>query len=344
MIRARYQPPLLAKGAMRGLLSCAFMAMLFTPVEASADDCGFMGRILDVCKMARDAGREAAIEMAKGMDVATLNARELTNQFGALVADLNGKDPVRASRARNIFEGVLGRSLKTGEVPSLQLSVQLVAKAGTTLDVDTYVFSRDDNAVVKKLFDNDKTSFNARRLNASPIEPFTDAVVRKRIEEAARKFTAPNKPMPKQCASLLNPGSANRSSAYLKCRSDAEAQELADLILLLQGTPAALPITSRHADLAPGGVVAILAPKRQLDALAKLNPSPQLQLWVHDTDSPDKPTVRFRDPVSKQRTPISIQLTELQGQDRCFQTNKIYGTLCFVWVPLRLESIAELPQ
>jgi hypothetical protein len=93
--------------------------MLTSAVHA---DCAFY----DLPCAARQAGRDAALEVAKGMDVATLNARELTNQFGALVSDLYGPDPARAARARSIFEGVLGRNLAAGEAPRLQLSVILV--------------------------------------------------------------------------------------------------------------------------------------------------------------------------------------------------------------------------
>jgi hypothetical protein len=172
-------------------------------------------------------------------------------------------------------------------------------------------------------------------LNGSSVEPLTDAVVRKRVEVAALAYEQGRftKDEYKQCA-------APNAFPDPRC---VKALQLAEVILLLQGTPEAQPITSRHTDDAPGGVVAILAPKSQLDTLARLTPMPTLRLWVHDAEHPDKPTLRFRDAGSGSVTPVQLQVSELETKETCFATNKPYGSLCFAWVPLRLETLAPLP-
>ncbi len=229
----------------------------------------------------------------------------------------------------------MGRELGADEHPRLQLSLILIGSPDNTLDVDTYVFGRDNNDAVKALFDNDKAAFKAHRLNGSAVEPLIDSVVRANVEHAATDYEL-----------FAGDFKCIRSGLSMdaRCVATERAQKLAGTILQLQGSPLARPITSRHTDLAPGGVVAILAPKAQLDALAKLKPVPSLQLWVHDAEHPELPTLRFRNVATKAPEPIQFQVSEMITTSKCFPTAKSYGAMCFSWVPLRLESIAQIPE
>jgi hypothetical protein len=347
----------LGEEVMRSSLTWSVFPLIAFVAATPSQACG----MFDLHCIAEDAGRQAAIEVAKGMDVATLNARELTNQFGALVSDLYGGNPERAARARAIFTALLGRDLAQGELPHFQLSVVLVGKPNELLDVDTYIFSRDNNEAVKALFANDKSSFNAHRLNAATVEPLTEEIVRKRVFEAAWQYQQQIPPMPWNCANhpevvavypqakaapvfVGNAGFGAVSAAPSPCVQGIRAYQLGNLILNLQGTPEAQPINSRHTDDAPGGMVAVLAPRDQLKILASHNPLPRIQIWVHDKDHPEKPTNRFRTADGKSRVPIEVSATEMLTSDKCFDTTRHYGAICFTWVPLRLESIAALPD
>jgi hypothetical protein len=328
--------------SMRRSLVLHAIAMTCLFGTARADDCG----IFDIKCIGQKAGRDAAIEVVKGLDTATLNAREMTNQFGALVGDLyDTAHPDRMARAKSIFEGVLGRSLQAGEHPKLQVTVILVGNPKLdTLDVDTYLLSRNDDNAIRDLFSDDKYSFNPERLNASSVEPLTDAVVRARVEKAASEFVASmgmvdgRSPSGQAC---LKTFPIAYGPAYISC---VRTKELAELVLTLQGTPAVQPIQSRHTDWAPGGQAAILAPEKQLKALVqqahdKAQSMPVLQVWVHDEDHPERPTIHFQNTTTKERRPVSIPVDEMISQDKCIPIKKAFGDICYVWVPLRLEAL-----
>lgn len=326
----------------RTSMASVMVTLILTTGNAEAAECGFLAKLLDVCKIAQEFGREAAIEVARGMDVATLNARELTNQFGALVGDLHGLDAGRAARAKSIFQGVLGDNFDAKQEFDLQYSVRLIGKPSESMEIDSYVFGRDNNDAVKALFLNDKPAFKGRKLNGTSIEPLSDAVIQKRVQHAVAIYLAPISGCVIGAKGIEPQGDLFRGdrARKIQCKKTQE-EHLANVVLSLQGTPSPIPVTNRFTDVAPGGIVALLARKDELTALASKNPAPFLEVWVHVAGKPDSATLRFSDPQTSTVTPQKIDLSEFRDPNKCITSSKPHGDLCFIWVPLRLEAISK---
>lgn len=341
------------------LLSCV------TVGTASADDCGM--DLLGLCKAARNAGKEAAMEFAKGLDVATLNARELTNQFGALVADANDSSkPQRQARARAILEAALGRSVPAGGVSGPpEYSIRLVGAQSASLELDSILFAGIFNEGVTSRFDNDVVAFQPQKLNGNPTNSLSDEAMKERLREAASNFLFET---PEGCLQWSGkqgtrgrqdpivsplevtpsggfgpgPSRAQIEQAGSECRT-AKLNQLVKALTAIQDIPGAYPVSNRHTASAPGGVVAILAPRTQLTALSAMESPPKLELWVHEAGKPLSPVAAFRDPTTKAIIPLPIALSEFgankQDHDKCIRSDKPHGDLCFVWARLNLEAI-----
>lgn len=277
--------------------------------------------------------------------------RTLTNQFGALVGDLHGPDKARAARAKSIFEGLLGRKYQAGQNLELQYSVRLIGKPTDSMEIDSYLFGRDDNEAVKALFSNDKPAFKGRSLNGTSIEPLTNEVIQKRVEDAVEELFSPDP----ECIFSQNtfgmrysqtlsgnktaPGSHRKQDAL--CNNKFK-KKLANIVLALQGTPSPVPISNRHTDVAPGGIIALLVRKKELEEYLKTDiQTPLLEVWVHEAEKPNSATLRFSDPQTKAVKPQRIALREFSDSNKCIKSSKPHGELCFIWVPLRLEAISE---
>lgn len=125
----------------------------------------------------------------KATDTGTLNARELTNQFGALVGDLyDPTHPDRQERARAIFKGVLGRDLMANERPAFEYSIVLAGNSKEHLDVDSYLLSNRDDESLQAVFADGTVAFKPTRLNGSPLLQTTDKDIRDNVVAAARYY------------------------------------------------------------------------------------------------------------------------------------------------------------
>ena len=317
--------------------------------EIRADSCGVLANFLDLCKAAREAGADAAREVARGLDIATLNARELTNQFGALVGDLHGPDPVRAARAKSIFEGVLGRKYEPGNEFKLQYSIRLVGSPEAHVELDSYLFGTDNNDAVKSLFKNDKPAFKGKRLNGAPLQPVTGEITVSRVQSAAKSyFSQIDGCSEHRDFSIEARGTFIADGSIYKAPSDEHCQKklaerLANVALALQEVPQLLPVSNRHTDAAPGGIAAVLVRRDDLSRLTSSGTPPYLELWVHEADKPNRATLRFSDPHTKAVLPQRIYLSEFSDDEKCVASTKPHGDICFLWVPLRLETISKYP-
>jgi hypothetical protein len=312
---------------------------------AQAADCGVLG-FLGACEVTKNIAKEAAEVMAKSLDTASLNARELTNQFGALVADLHGTDQPRKARAKSIFQGVLGPNAEVDKQFSLQYSVRLIAAPTVSMEIDSYLFGRDFNEGLQQLFANDKAVFRSRKLNGTSVVPLSDEETKLRVMAAAKVLEAGEDDRRKKClpevASTIRGFSEDQRNQQFAARMAACDQKyriaaLADVVLALRATPSAVPVSNRHTDVAPGGTVALLV--RQSDLKALKDAKAKLELWVHEADKPEKPTLRFQDPNTKAVVPQVVDPSEFESDTRCIKSTKPHGNICYLWVPLRLEAI-----
>lgn len=319
----------------RRRVACGLALVVFG-TEAVAVDCGWIGNAFNICEAAKLAGKEGAEEVTRGLDKATLNMRDMTNQFGGLIADLHGTDEARKARARGILEGVLGINGEISKTFSLQYSVRLVAPKDVAVEVDSYLFSKDDNGLLVSLFSNDKSAFQGHLLNAIPVTPISETDLVKSVVEAAGGFRNWGQTAQLECAKLKSV----EGDSYSICVQNTYDRLLAAVALAARGARNAaqnIPAGNRYTAAAPGGIAAILI--KRADIAVMRAKDAYFEVWVHETDKPEAPILQFSDPSRRMVFPLKIFPGEFESSVRCITSSKPHGDICFLWVPLRLERI-----
>lgn len=101
-------------GRVRQLISS--VVLLCSASVAHASDCGLLGNLLDVCKAAEVAGKEAGEKAAKAVVDASENVFKSVNYFGSLIEDFYSSDPAKKERASKILKGVFGEAFATSNM------------------------------------------------------------------------------------------------------------------------------------------------------------------------------------------------------------------------------------
>lgn len=316
------------------LSAVAVGSLMLAPGPARGD---LLEKVRDIFGISSGADK-----VKDGMTEFALTLRETTNQLGALVADLYGGDPVRAARARAVFQGILGRPLNAGEIPALGLSVQIVSNAPSQssaaaskpyahpIHVDVWPAGTEaDEWVTLRFASKQNTAFIANPINVVGLRAETRDDVKARVLKASSRTALRENMKARGCNVLMN------SKALQECAEQAQADTLATAILSVLPEIEAAPAVSTHTHKITGGFFgAILARKPQLEALLKANPDAAVEAWVHDLGPTKKRQDAFK--TTNWNAPVSDWLR------RCVDSGtQGVGSICYVFVDLKMASIAE---
>lgn len=273
-------------------------------------------------------------KMSNSAVEASANMRDVTNQFGGLVADLYGGDKEKATRARGILNGVLGRD-SNAAVPQVGLSVTVTGPANQPMPLRVAMWpamdTRDEWVTLRVKADG-IASLTFRHLNSSIQVPPTPKEVREQlgkrlallIQETNRKRFA--------CDNLGQLGGQREA-----CATQVQRDHEVELQLIALERPVVNSPLNIATFLIPGGVYgAIIAPEDELNAIAKANgPQAELQAWAHNYSQPDE-----RTPYFAKHANWKFRVSD--WLKRCVETNAAgVGKVCYAFVDFGLLSIHE---
>ncbi|MBT9594577.1 MAG: hypothetical protein IV094_01155 [Vitreoscilla sp.] len=325
---------------------CAAISVLIaSAAPARADVKGIVRDILGI--------ESAGEKVQTGMSEMALTLRETTNQLGALVSDLHSGTSEQKKRAREVFEGILGRKIEEDDMPKIGLSIMVTTPPNSgpplPLHVDMWPAGTDaDEWVTLRLLSRRNTSFIQNPLNTASLTPVTPENVRRRVHNAAiEQVEKLERGRVKSCLRKGASASAGvgigatvkiEESALELCRERARAETLAEVVLKLWPEPEAIEASTVFTAQVPGGFFsALIAREDELRQIIKERPGSKVEAWLHDFDNPEKRIGAFS------RTNWWSRLED--WVKTCQDTGAVgVGRICWIFVDLKLVTMSEYYQ
>lgn len=317
--------------------------LLLTTGCARAD----LADLLGIKETARQAGREAATEIARAADTATRNLAMMTNQFGLLIDDFYSGDEVKANKARKILEGVFGRTLTTADNVKLQMTAAFegdVAPADR-LEADLWLFPNIDNDTLKRVAAAG-ASFHGTPIKAALPSGTTLDTVRANVLAKAQAFATRGggasaigtrssecyRKFPNFDTNSLRviPRHPKAQQQYEACIAEKEALDLTEIVMASFSAANALTTQGTVTRDLPGGrFVAVVANKQSVE---KLRDKLKITFWVHQAGDSQKRIGAFRE-VVRSIDPADMLKNVVPTPLRAAPE------LCYVFVDLKLDAI-----
>lgn len=327
---------------MRLFTTITFTVLVATTTSASAGLAEWLG--LD--KAAREAGKEAAVEFVKGVDIATRNIVQMTNQFGQLISDLDNPNPAIREHARATLRRVLGKDYPASEASALQVTASFDGVApGSDMQADILLFAGKDDEYARKAI-SDTSSLKPNRISNFQALPRTKdslavelkSQLKAYLSEHGRSYGEHSSRvetiLAQKCTvvPVRGPGSAVQA-ARAKCRREAEneliVEELSELLLLPYRTQPALPIAPGVRRNLPGGTFATIV---ATEAALRASPNLKMTAWVHVAGDNSKAVGDFQSSRPEYLTSDFLK--------SCLPSNReAIGRVCYVWVRLGLDGL-----
>ena len=315
----------------------------------------FCTLVLVGCNSLRSIGKETAEVLDSALDRSTRNIQATVNQFGQLVADVNGSDTKKAAEARRILESVLQA---TSPKPDAALAATIVVSnlvATDNLTADIWFLVDNDPLIVRALARQKAHHFKPEPLAAATPAPTTTDQIRRRVAEAANQYFGSSSfvdsvlesPAGAQCASALQvrgqacgpwqytDGRRNCSPAFMECVRKAQSEALTNAILstFTAGATYAPGANSMTRTMSKAKFAVVLMPCKEL---TRVKDRAQIDFFMHFTNDTTKGIGVFSE------RPLRLHTSTML--DRIAQTeDDTLGNLCYDIVNLRLDPIMVKP-